>query len=196
MNAGPDTARPHARTDARNRRLLLLIATIAIAPVLLSYLTYYFPPRDARANYGTLLATTPLAAITGKALPGEPFASADLRGRWTMLYDGAGACDTGCADALFATRQARTIQNAERERVQRVWLIPDEQSPPQQVLDEHADLVIARVPRSATADLPEGTDRIYLIDPLGNFVLAWPSRPDIKALAKDLARLLRASRIG
>jgi len=27
-------------------------------------------------------------------------------------------------------------------------------------------------------------------------VLAWPSKPDIKAMAKDLGRLLRASSIG
>ena len=44
--------------------------------------------------------------------------------------------------------------------------------------------------------LPKGADRLYLVDPLGNFVLAWPLQPDIKALAKDLTRLLHASSIG
>jgi len=52
------------------------------------------------------------------------------------------------------------------------------------------------VPATAVAGFPEGTDRIYLIDPLGNYVLAWPSKPDVKAMAKDIARLLRASAIG
>ena len=37
---------------------------------------------------------------------------------------------------------------------------------------------------------------IYLVDPLGNAVLAWPRAPDIKALANDLGKLLRASQIG
>jgi hypothetical protein len=37
---------------------------------------------------------------------------------------------------------------------------------------------------------------IYLIDPLGNIVLRYPADPDIKRMAKDLERLLRASRIG
>ena len=41
-----------------------------------------------------------------------------------------------------------------------------------------------------------GSDRIYLFDPLGNLVLAYSRDPDIKALAKDLTRLLTASRIG
>ena len=39
-------------------------------------------------------------------------------------------------------------------------------------------------------------DAIYLVDPLGNAVLAWPRAPDIKALANDLGKLLRASQIG
>jgi hypothetical protein len=46
------------------------------------------------------------------------------------------------------------------------------------------------------ATWPRGDDAIYLVDPLGNEVLAWPMDPDIKALAKDLTRLLHASQIG
>ena len=95
---------------------------------------------------------------------------------------------------MYASRQARTIQNAERERVQRVWLIPDARTPSAAVLAEHPDLLVVRV-RSLPA-MPAGEQRMHLVDPLGNFVLAWPSNPDIKALAKDLSRLLRASRIG
>jgi hypothetical protein len=35
-----------------------------------------------------------------------------------------------------------------------------------------------------------------LVDPRGNLVLSWPADPDIKRMAADLARLLRASSIG
>ena len=191
-----DTATGRQRTDARSKRLLIVIAAIAVAPVVLSYLMYYVVPRDARVNYGTLLPTPPLATIVGTQFNGAPFASVDLRGRWITLFVGSGACDAACSDALYASRQARTIQNAERDRVLRVWLVPDDQAPPRRVVDGHADLIVARVPASVVTGLPEGADRIYLIDPLGNFVLAWPTRPDIKAMAKDLGRLLRASRIG
>ena len=183
-------------TNARTKRRLLLIGAIAIAPVVLSYAAFYAFPRDARVNYGTLLATRPLAPIVATQLDGSPFATADLRGRWLVLFVAPGRCDAACAEALYASRQARTIQNAERERVQRVWLIPDDGRPSPQLAGEHPDLAIAHVPASAVAGLPEGPERIYLIDPLGNFVLGWPSKPDIKAMARDLARLLRASRIG
>ena len=34
-------------------------------------------------------------------------------------------------------------------------------------------------PREALAGLPAGADRLYLIDPLGNLVLAFPRDPDL-----------------
>ena len=187
---------PAARSDVRTRRRLLLLAAIAVAPVLLSYLAYYFLPRDARVNYGTLLTTRPMAPIAGTLMTGAPFSTADLRGRWVILYAGSGRCDESCASALYASRQARTIQNAERERVRRVWLIVDDATPPAQAVAEQDDLAIVRVAPLSVADLPEGIGRIYLVDPLGNYVLAWPTKPDIKAMAKDLARLMSDSAIG
>jgi hypothetical protein len=196
MTASPPAASPHGRTDARTRRRLIALAAIAIAPVILSYLAYYLLPRDTRVNYGTLLATAPLPAITGTQLDGAPFAGAGLRGRWIILHVASGACDAGCGEALYASRQARTIQNAERERIARVWLVPDDKTPPPAIVGAQEDLAIVRVTPQALAGLPEGARRIYLIDPLGNLVLAWPANPDIKAMAKDLTRLLRASRIG
>ena len=196
LTAPHGTVPPAPRSDVRTRRRLLLLAAIAIAPVLLSYLAYYFLPRDARVNYGTLLTTRPMAPITGTLATGAPFSTADLRGRWVILYAGSGRCDESCASALYASRQARTIQNAERERVRRVWLVVDDATPPAPSVAEQDDLAVVRVAPSSVADLPEGTGRIYLVDPLGNYVLAWPTKPDIKAMAKDLARLLRASAIG
>ena len=40
------------------------------------------------------------------------------------------------------------------------------------------------------------TDDIYLIDPLSNLMLRFPSEPDAQRMMKDLARLLRVSRVG
>jgi hypothetical protein len=183
-------------TSGRNKRILALLAAIALAPVVLSYLAYYAWPRDARVNYGRLLAAHPTIALAGTRLDGTPFDAAELRGRWIVLHAAPGACPGPCAQSLYASRQARTIQNAERERVVRLWLVTDKAMPASALLAEHADLTVVRVDPRVAAALPEGPDSIYLVDPLGNFVLAWPSQPDIKAVAKDLGRLLRASSIG
>jgi hypothetical protein len=180
-------------TSARTKRMIALLAAIAIAPVVLAYLAYYVFPRDARVNYGDLLPHTTIPAIAGTRADGQPFDVRDLRGRWIVLYQSPATCNDACAAALYAGRQSRTIQNAERERVVRVWLTTGGEPAPALVA-EHPDLEVVRV--TTPPALPHGANHIYLVDPLGNFVLAWPANPDIKAMAKDLTRLLHASSIG
>jgi len=180
---------------AKGRRTLLLLALVVITPVIASYSAYYFFPREQRTNYGELLAT-PAPALAGTRADGLPFALAQLKGKWVLAAGAPGACDASCAGALHATRQARTIQGREMERVQRVWLVTDDVVPDAALLAQHPDLLVVHVPRSAAAALPVGADRIYLIDPLGNLVLAFPAEPDIRKVAKDIERVLKASRIG
>ena len=174
----------------------MLLALVAIAPFAASYSAYYLVPREQRTNYGELLATLPAPPLAGTRADGQPFALAQLRGKWTLAIAAPGDCDVACQQALYATRQARTIQGREKERVQRVWLVTDDVAPDPAVLQQHSDLTVARVPRAALAGLPAGTERLYLIDPLGNLVLAFPRDPDIKRVAKDIERVLKASRIG
>ncbi len=190
-------AMPLSPRGARRRpRTLYLIALVTIAPVIASYAAYYLFPRDQQANYGQLLATRPAPEIAGMALDGKPFRIADLRGKWVLVAAAAGACPQSCVDALYATRQARTIQGREMGRIARVWLVTDAAPPDAALLAQHPGLVVARVPATALALWPAGADRLYLIDPLGNLVLAYPRNPDINGMGRDLTRLLRASRIG
>ena len=180
----------------RSRRTLLLIALVCIAPVVASYSAYYWFPREKQANYGELLATRPAPEIEGAALAGRAFHVADLRGKWVLAMAAPGGCDATCAQALYAKRQARTIQGREMDRVARVWFVTDETTPAPAVLAEHPDLAVVRAAQGVLAAWGAGPDRIYLLDPLGNLVLAYPRDPDIKGVAKDLTRLLKASRIG
>jgi hypothetical protein len=186
-------ARPRAGTG---RRTLVLIALAVAAPVLASYAVYFLAPRGTFTNYGELLPTGPMPSLAGTRADGTPFRLVDEKGRWIVVMAMDGRCDATCAAALYATRQARTMQGKDMERVRRVWLVTDAGTPPDAVLAEHPGLVVVRADAAAAGRLPRGPGTIYLVDPLGNQVLAWPREPDIKALAKDLARVLKASRIG
>ena len=181
---------------AKGRRTLLLLAAVAVAPVIASYSAYYLFPREQRTNYGELLATAPAPPLTGTRASGTPFALAQLHGKWALIVSAPGGCDALCKQSLHATRQARTIQGREMERVQRVWLVTDDAVPDPALMAQHPDLLVAHVSREALAGFPAGADRIYLVDPLGNLVLAFPGDPDIRKVAKDIERVLRASRIG
>ncbi len=150
-----------------------------------------------RSNYGTLLPTAPIAGIEGTRPDGSPFRLEDLRGRWVLLALGRGDCDAACERKLYATRQARTMQGKEQERIVRAWLVVGRRGAPGRAA--RAAPGTRRRPRCrkpCRRRFPGGADALYLIDPLGNLVLRYPDDPDIKGVAKDLTRLLKASRIG
>ena len=178
------------------RRTLALMAAIALAPVLASYAIYYFAPRTAAVNYGTLLAV-PAPPISGTGRDGTPFSLADQRGRWVLLIVRDGdACDARCERALYATRQARTMQGKEQERIVRVLALAPGGALAPPLAAQHPGLVVATLAPQAIAALPVAGDAIYVIDPLGNLVMRYDVDPDIKGVAKDLTRLLKASGIG
>jgi hypothetical protein len=194
--ASPPSSAPDAARTRKARRTLLLLAAICIAPVVASYTAYYLLPRDAKANYGTLLTTAPAPAIEGIALDGTAFRLADAKGRWLLLIVADDGCDVRCEKLLYATRQARTMQGREQDRITRVLLIGAGAAPSAALVAEHPGLVVARVEAASRAALPGARPSALLIDPLGNLVLRYGEDPDIKGIGKDLTRLLKASRIG
>ena len=180
----------------RARRTLLLLVAIGVVPMIASYAAYYFFPRESKTNYGTLLPTIPAPALDGTRVDGAPFRLDDLRGRWVLLMADGGGCDVPCQRKLYATRQARTMQGTEQERIVRLWVVIDDAPPDNAILTQHPRLIVARVSQVAVTALPGGAEAIYLIDPLGNLVLRYSDDPDIKGINRDLERLLRISRIG
>ena len=178
------------------RRTLALLALVCAAPVIASYVAYYWLHPSTRVNYGEL-EQIPAPEIAGIE-DGQPWRLASLHGRWVLLVVSGGPCDASCERALYATRQARTMQNREQERVVRVLLQPGGiGAPSATLLAGHPGLAVATVDPAQWRALPGGgAGSIYVVDPLGNIVLRYPADPDIRRLAKDLERLLKASRIG
>jgi hypothetical protein len=189
-----------AGRSRKGRRTLLLLALVALSPVVASYVTYYWFVPDRRVNYGELLTPGAAPAVPATRVDGGAFALTDLRGQWVLLVVTGADCNDGCRRALYATRQARAIQGREQDRVVRVWLRPAGTPVPLPELREsQPGLVIADAAPSDLARLPldaAGAPTILLLDPRGNLVLRYGTDPDIKRLAADLGRLLRASQIG
>jgi len=186
--------------ESRGRRTLLLLSLVALAPIVASYVAFYWFAPTKRLNYGELLAPAPAPALAGTTLEGAPFTLAELRGKWILLTVSAPDCAAACEKALYATRQARTIQGREQDRVVRALLQPTGATALRPgLLAAQPGLIAARVDSAALALLPQpGADGvvILLIDPRGNLVLRYGADPDIKRLSNDLGRLLRTSQIG
>ena len=179
------------------RRIVFLIAALSLAPIAAAFVVYYFFPRQPAANYGTLLPTRPAPPISGIRADGSPFRLEELRGRWVLLWGEPSGCGSACDKAAYATRQARTMQGRDQDRIVRALLLVGDAAPPVPAFTaQHPDLIVARVAADALDPLPGGSGALFVIDPLGNLVLRYPDDPDIRGIANDLARLLKASRIG
>ena len=193
-----DTAAP-APADAAKRRTgrlkMLAILLVCAAPVIASYFTYYVIRPEGRTNYGTLIEPMRDASALGAGGVGA------LRGRWIMLTVAPAACDDACRERLYEMRQVRLTAGKDRDRVERVWLVEDAAAPDRALLAQHEGLVLLRADADALARLPvapggRASDHIYLIDPLGNLMMRFPKDADPNRMKKDLAKLLRASRVG
>jgi len=180
----------------RNLRTLWAILAVCAAPVVASFAAYYLMPAREGTSYGELLPTQAAPHLTGTNDDGRAWTLEGEKGRWVIVVVAPAACDDACAARLYATRQARTMQGRERERVLRVWLATGDGAANAARRADHPDVEVIRADPRATERLPRGVEAVYLVDPLGNQVLAWPAAPDIRGVARDLAKLLKASRIG
>ena len=191
-------------TQSRSRLKLYLVIAICAAPVFASYYAYYFVRPDARSNYGELIEPQrPIPALHLKTLDGRPFDNAGLHGKWLMLMVAGGDCAAACTDRLYHLRQVRLTTGKDRDRVLRVWLIPDATPLPTTLIREYDGTEMLRADAGEIAawlsiDAVKGAyaDRIYMVDPLGNLMMQFPENADPNKTKRDLAKLLRASRIG
>jgi hypothetical protein len=188
---------------ARARRLARLavgaIALICAVPIVAALIAYFLFPPAGRVNYGELLPPKPLPAVVLMRRDDQPFALSELKGKWVMLHADRADCRAACEAKLFNMRQTRLAQGREMERIERVWLLLDNDEPAPASARLYEGVVLVRDPdRTFTHFLPaaEVRDHIYLIDPLGNLMLRFPKDADPKRMINDLARLLKVSRIG
>lgn len=197
--AQPDTGQRRA-----GRRRLLLLLAVCVAPLIASYLTYYVIKPEGRTNYGALLdpRAHPAPPLSITTLDGRPASLDALKGKWIMLLVGASDCGQPCQTRLHDMRQLRLAQGKDKERVERVWLITDREPLETLLLREYDGTHMLRAdPAALNAWLPAdagatATDHLYLIDPLGNLMMRFPKDADPNKIKKDLAKLLKVSRIG
>jgi hypothetical protein len=173
------------------------VLAVCAAPVVASFVAYYWLRPSGHVNYGELLTPQPLPAATLTGLDGRPFGFADLKGSWVLVNVDGAACDERCRTKLVYMRQVRLAQGKNSERIERVWLVTDSALPNAGVLAEQEGLHVARAGASALLRaFPAATTpaaHIYVIDPLGNLMMRFPENADPQRMLKDVARLLRHS---
>ncbi len=195
-------AQDAGRTRA-GRWKMLLLALVCAAPVAASYFSYYVIRPGGHTNFGVLIdPQRPLPPVLATDLSGRSVQLSSLKGQWLLVSVAGGACAIGCQNNLYLQRQLRESLGKEKERLDWVWLIDDQHAVPDAIQPGLAQATVLRVPRAQLADwlMPESghalDEHLYLIDPMGNWMMRFPPDLDKAGAGKarrDLERLLRAS---
>ncbi len=200
------------RSKARRaRRTLVLLFIVFALPVVIAYALYFSGWRpQASGNYGELVQPPrPLPDLTLATLDGSALRLETLRGRWSLVIFAAAECPKPCEASLDKMHRVILAQGQEAARVRAVFVVTDARATDwlhYAIKDYPGTLVLVGPPPAVRAlaahfELtpgvsPEGLNRVYLVDPIGNFMMSWPADADTGRVRKDLSRLLRVSQVG
>jgi hypothetical protein len=193
-----------SRRTAHGRLKMLLVLLVCAAPVIASYFTYFVIRPEGRTNYSELIQ--PIKPLPDDLpllnLAGEGVVPRTLHGQWLLVVVSGGACDAECEKNLWLQRQLRETLGKEKDRLDKVWLINDSAVPREETLQAlrvAAPPTVLRVGASALAawlqPAPGHTleQHMYIIDPMGNWMMRVPPHPEPAKLKRDLEKLMRAS---
>ncbi|NOX09122.1 MAG: hypothetical protein GXP22_06490 [Gammaproteobacteria bacterium] len=160
------------------------------------------------SNYGYLVTPArPLQDMGFTTLQGEAFQFSSMKGKWILLSVGHSACAEACRENLYNMRQIRKAVGQDTKRIERVFLLMDNdqlQEFGEQVKNYQGMTVLQKAGVQYEAFLSDFVydnknkveDGLYVIDPLGNYMMAYPAGADPNNILKDVRRLLKVSQIG
>jgi len=193
--------------DARRVRMgrwkMILVALVCATPVVASYFTYYVVRPEGRRNHGELIdPQRPLPDVAATSLQGQGTNLSALKDQWLLVSVAGGACDAACQKHLYLQRQIREGLGRDKDRLDWVWLIPDDAPVPEAMRPGLAQATVLRVPQAQLAQWLNPAaghtlaDHLYVVDPKGNWMMRFPAGLDPAGAAKakrDLERMMRAS---
>ncbi|MDD0815889.1 hypothetical protein PSQ39_14730 [Curvibacter sp. HBC28] len=185
------------------RLKMLAVLAVCAAPVIASYFTYYVVRPSGQRSFGELIEPQrELPSVAARSLEGQSVPLPKLKGQWLLISVASGACESVCEQHLYLQRQLRESLGKDKDRMDWVWLVNDEAPVKSSLLPALDQATILRVPSEALAAWlspasgHQIADHLYVVDPMGHWMMRFPARLDLAGAAKakkDLERLMRAS---
>lgn len=198
----------------KNRLLLVLLLASFVLPFVVGDLAYKLGwYQGGQTNKGQLL-TPPVALSALQAMDAgqQPLPAGFASEHWWMVYVVPANCEAACRNRLFQMRQSPLALGRDADRVRSLLVLTATPSAETEALlqKEFAGLIRVQAPAAAVdaalaAAAPQASQAglLYLMDPMGWIMLAYPPQADektsiIKAedTLDDLRKLMKNSRIG
>jgi hypothetical protein len=179
---------------------MLALFLVCASPVIASYLTYYVIRPEGRTNYGELiLPIVPMPALTATGNNGAAVGLESLKHQWLFVSVADSACNEQCERHLYLQRQIREGLGKNKDRVDWVWLRTGATELSAPLQEATAMATVLHVPEAQLSAWlqPEAgralSDHLYVIDPMGNWMMRFPADAEPARMRRDLEKLLRAS---
>ena len=192
-----------AQRTKNGRWKMLLVLLLCASPVIASYFAYYVIRPEGRRNFGELINPQRIVPnLNAASLEGKSINLQTLTGQWLLVGVSGGACDALCQKHLYLQRQLRESLGKEKDRLDWVWLVSDAAPIAPAILPALKDATVLRLPAEQIttwmqpAQGQQLSDHLYLIDPMGNWMMRFPPGLDAAAAKKaksDIDRVMRAS---
>lgn len=187
------------------RTALLALVAVFILPVVLAKLVldlnWY---QGGITNRGKLLESP----LTPSWLTAQGDNQGLGEGKWQLVYLLPEHCDQACQGALFNLRQVPKAVGAQTSRLGSLVLVAESaQASLSSEIQSHLEgLSLLSIPPHVVMQINTfeyGAKAIYIADPLGNVLMAYPLASEKNAILaqgkdvlRDLKRLLKVSKIG
>ena len=192
-----------AQSGRGARWKLLALLLVCVAPVVASYFTYYVIRPEGHRNFGSLIEPQrPMPSLPTVDLQGRTGNLTALKDQWLLVSVAPAACPADCQQRLYLQRQLRESLGKEKDRLDWVWLVSDAEAVPATLDPALQKATVLRVDGEALkawlqpAEGHAMAEHLYVVDPMGNWMMRFPAAMDTGGAAKakrDLERLLRAS---
>lgn len=191
--------------QTRGRWILALLFVFFAVPLLAVMLMHHYQWHPKGDSYGELVSPPMQLKIAAELLDnqGKAVTASIWHDKWSMVYV-TGECDNICMERLHSMRQLHVSFAKDIERIQRILISTTHKAA--ELKQQYPDLLIINQPASALPNLSSQFDiageaaiasnRIYLVDPLGNLMMSYPLSIAPAEIRKDMQRLLKYSWAG
>jgi hypothetical protein len=196
------------KTKKRGITLWVLVILFA-SPYILFFLYDHYKdvlPNVATSNNGDLIS--PVRSISNIDLLGldNKKINDKLMGKWVLLTVANSACDQLCQKNIYHVRQIHRAMSGNSHRVRKL-LVLSETTHIQALTKKLQNYPKTHVAMGSATSIqalmsllknpnPKAENGIYIIDPLGNYMMSYPVDFDAMLIIKDLERLLAISKLG
>lgn len=215
QNNNPTGNVPSPEQIKKNKRIMILLFVMFLTPIISAVFIFNNDPSGSYAtkNRGNLI--TPAIELKNIELEfidtKKSYKLIEQEHQWLMVFVGAGECDESCKRQLVVMRQTRLAQGGEFTRVNRLYVIQDQDKQSDKFMKEvkefHPGMDVVTGSKQQLENITKQftladkvdvgkSNRIYIVDPIGNLMMYYEFDAKASDIAKDLTRLLKVSQMG